>query len=154
MSRLLPGDIKEAVALAEREVGGKQMLTYGQYRKVAKALVQVEWELRMMKATICPERSQGHVFVGNDPQCSACLEELRSSDGIKDLIARSSIGKALEDIKTRGLDAHLQDLEKEMRPRRRTIRNPAAREVTHYQTGEYTCACGNVWPCPRSRSKK
>jgi hypothetical protein len=36
-----------------------------------------------------------------------------------DLIARSSIGAAIADIKERGLDAHLADLERESRPRRR-----------------------------------
>lgn len=38
------------------------------------------------------------------------------------LIARSSIGAALDDIKKRGIDAHLADLEREMRPRRRKPR--------------------------------
>lgn len=37
-----------------------------------------------------------------------------------DLIARSSIGAALADIKERGIDAHLIDLEREMHPRRPT----------------------------------
>ena len=35
------------------------------------------------------------------------------------LIARSSIGAAIADIKTRGIDAHLVDLEREMRSHRR-----------------------------------
>lgn len=39
------------------------------------------------------------------------------------LIARSSIGAAIADIKERGLDAHLADLEREMnQPRRRHSR--------------------------------
>jgi hypothetical protein len=33
------------------------------------------------------------------------------------LIARSSIGAAIADIKARGIDAHLVDLEREMTPR-------------------------------------
>lgn len=47
--------------------------------------------------------------------------------GIAELIRRSSIGAAIDDIKTRGIDAHLQDLEQEMkrwhrpnRPKRRS----------------------------------
>lgn len=44
----------------------------------------------------------------------------------EDLIARSSIGAAIEDIKTRGIDAHLVDLEREMNRRwsgkRRVVR--------------------------------
>lgn len=50
------------------------------------------------------------------------------SDDIKGLIARSSIGAALADIKERGIDAHLRDLEREMpswRPRRKKKKNPA-----------------------------
>lgn len=42
-----------------------------------------------------------------------------------DLIRRSSIGAGLDDIKTRGIDAHLADLERELHPRsirRRTNR--------------------------------
>jgi hypothetical protein len=43
-----------------------------------------------------------------------------SPSKIDELIAASSIGTALADIKTRGIDAHLADLEREMeRPWRR-----------------------------------
>jgi hypothetical protein len=35
------------------------------------------------------------------------------------LIARSSIGAAIADIKERGIDAHLVDLERAMQPKRR-----------------------------------
>lgn len=35
------------------------------------------------------------------------------------LIGRSSIGQGLADIKKRGIDAHLRDLEREMFPKRR-----------------------------------
>jgi hypothetical protein len=41
---------------------------------------------------------------------------------IDELIKRSSIGAALDDIKERGIDAHLADLEREMRPKRRRKR--------------------------------
>jgi hypothetical protein len=44
------------------------------------------------------------------------LQRERRAD-IKELIARSSIGAALDDIKKRGIDAHLVDLEREMTPK-------------------------------------
>lgn len=42
------------------------------------------------------------------------LQRERRAD-IKELIAKSSIGAAIADIKARGIDAHLVDLEQEMR---------------------------------------
>lgn len=42
-----------------------------------------------------------------------------SHEDFEDLIARSSIGAAIADIKERGIEAHLLDLEREMTPRRR-----------------------------------
>jgi hypothetical protein len=36
-----------------------------------------------------------------------------------ELLARSSIGQGLADIKKRGIDAHLVDLEREIVPKRR-----------------------------------
>lgn len=43
------------------------------------------------------------------------------------LIARSSIGAAVADIKARGIDAHLVDLEREMHPRRSKKRTTSKR---------------------------
>jgi hypothetical protein len=43
-----------------------------------------------------------------------------------DLLARSSIGAGLADIKARGIDAHLADLEREMIPKRRRKRKGSA----------------------------
>ena len=40
------------------------------------------------------------------------------------LLDRSSIGMALADIKARGIDAHLVDLERAMHPRRATKKKP------------------------------
>ena len=48
---------------------------------------------------------------------SVHLQRARRAD-IKELIAKSSIGAALDDIKKRGIDAHLVDLEREMNRRR------------------------------------
>jgi hypothetical protein len=45
------------------------------------------------------------------------------------LIARSSIGAAVADVKARGIDAHLRDLEREMRPRRRRPKQKASRRT-------------------------
>lgn len=44
------------------------------------------------------------------------LDKARRED-FEVLIARSSIGAAIADIKARGIDAHLVDLEREMTPR-------------------------------------
>lgn len=48
--------------------------------------------------------------------CPACHWVEPSID---ELISRSSIGAGLRDIKERGIDAHLVDLEREMHPRRK-----------------------------------
>jgi hypothetical protein len=55
-----------------------------------------------------------------DAQRAADVHERRTKRlEFDDLIDRSSIGAGLRDIKERGIDAHLADLEREMRPRRR-----------------------------------
>ena len=46
------------------------------------------------------------------------LRRARRAD-FEGLIARSSIGAAIADIKARGIEKHLESLEKEMRPKRR-----------------------------------
>jgi hypothetical protein len=50
------------------------------------------------------------------------VEETEMKRSLDELIARSSIGAALHDVKTRGIDAHLADLERQIRPRRRRPR--------------------------------
>ncbi|HKP06396.1 MAG TPA: hypothetical protein VJU58_04010 [Microbacterium sp.] len=55
---------------------------------------------------------------------------------IDDLIARSSVGAALRDIKERGLAAHLKDLEREMHPRRRA---PCSACAFHRRTRGVAC---------------
>lgn len=54
----------------------------------------------------------------------ACEIHLRKKqrEDFEALIARSSIGAALADIKARGIDAHLVDLEREMSPKWRRKR--------------------------------
>lgn len=55
----------------------------------------------------------------SDTQRAVEVHLRRSSrEDFEGLIARSSIGAAIADIKARGIDAHLVDLEREMRPRR------------------------------------
>jgi hypothetical protein len=71
--KLLPGEVNDAVALAKRETAGTHMLTYGEYRKVARALVQTNEELTALRREVCPKRSQPHVVAGNDCQCTMCL---------------------------------------------------------------------------------
>jgi hypothetical protein len=56
----------------------------------------------------------------SDTQCAVEVHLRRAKRADFDaLITRSSIGEALADIKTRGIDAHLIDLERAMQPRRR-----------------------------------
>jgi hypothetical protein len=77
---LLPGDIIEAVQLATAEINGSRRLTYGEYRQIAKALVQIDTELRAIRREVCPALSQGHVTAGDDPQCRICHAYLRRND--------------------------------------------------------------------------
>ena len=59
----------------------------------------------------------------SDTQRAAEVHLRRSSRADFDaLLARSSIGMGLADIKERGIDAHLADLEREMRPWRRSAK--------------------------------
>lgn len=51
------------------------------------------------------------------------LQRAKRED-FKELIARSSIGQGLADIKKRGIEAHLRDLEREMFPKRRKRKVP------------------------------
>ena len=68
---------------------------------------------------------------------------------IKELIAKSSIGAALADIKARGIDAHLVDLERELNPRRTTKKPPAKKlsaEDTAFMRG-FGTALASIWRC-------
>ena len=69
------------------------------------------------------------------------------------LIARSSIGAVIADIKTRGIDAHLIDLEREMNPRWRRKR-PANKKPTAKLSAEdaafmrgFGAALASIWRC-------
>jgi hypothetical protein len=65
------------------------------------------------------------------------------------LIARSSIGRALDDIKKRGIDAHLVDLEREMNPRRhakRRARKPLSDADKAFMRG-FGAALASIWRC-------
>jgi hypothetical protein len=72
-------------------------------------------------------RHRAHCSCGGSSDCyllmiaQAIEAHLRRSQRkeFEALIARSSVGAAIADIKDRGLDAHLADLEREMAPRRR-----------------------------------
>lgn len=88
--------------------------------------------------TISCERGQSMPVEGHRARCSCgwssdCYAQVSDTqraievhlrrakrEDFENLIARSSIGAALDDIKARGIDAHLADLEREMRPRRRS----------------------------------
>lgn len=61
-----------------------------------------------------------------------------------ELLARSSIGAAIADVKARGLDAHLVDLEKELHPYRRKPRLSA--EDKAFMRG-FGIALATIWRC-------
>ena len=77
-----------------------------------------------------------------------------SSADMKALIARSSIGAGLADIKARGIDAHLVDLEREMTPawkRKRRKRSkpaptPLSPEDKAFMRG-FGIALATIWRC-------
>jgi hypothetical protein len=66
------------------------------------------------------------------------------------LIARSSIGAAIDDVKKRGIDAHLIDLEREMNRRRPTKKKPAKKtlsaEDAAFMRG-FGTALASIWRC-------
>jgi hypothetical protein len=67
----------------------------------------------------------GRVTLHGEPVTEAELRaavEASAMKRIDELIARSSIGAGLRDIKERGIEAHLKTLDEEMRPRRRRKR--------------------------------
>lgn len=69
-------------------------------------------------------------------------------DEFRALIARSSIGQAIADIKKRGIDAHLVDLERETskRWRRRTPRPRLSAEDQAFMRG-FGTALASIWRC-------
>ena len=87
------------------------------------------------EVSFCCERGQYMLGSGHRARCSCgwssdCYAQLsdtqRAADvhvqrarraEIKELIAKSSIGAGLADIKARGIDAHLVDLDREMNRR-------------------------------------
>lgn len=67
----------------------------------------------------------------------------------KGLLVRSSIGAALDDIKTRGIDAHLVDLEHEMNQQRPMKNKPAKKisaEDAAFMRG-FGAALATIWRC-------
>lgn len=73
-----------------------------------------------------------------------------SSKSFEDLLKRSSIGAALDDIKKRGIDAHLVDLENEMNRRWRGKKKPTAKKLSAedkaFMRG-FGIALASVWRC-------
>jgi len=62
------------------------------------------------------------------------------------LLAASSIGTALADIKKRGIDAHLVDLEKEMSPRKKPRKPRLSAEDKAFMRG-FGIALATIWRC-------
>jgi len=67
------------------------------------------------------------------------------------LIARSSIGAALADVKERGIDAHLVDLERELNRRRpKKARRAAAKKLSPEDAAfmrGFGAALASIWRC-------
>lgn len=78
-------------------------------------------------------------------------------ENFEGLIAKSSIGAAIADIKARGIDAHLVDLEREMNPRRRSTKtskktakwpeHTEIRETANPATPPICCVPVSDWVC-------
>lgn len=67
-------------------------------------------------------------------------------ESFDDLLARSSIGAALADVQTRGIDAHLIDLEKEMHPRKKPRKPRLSAEDAAFMRG-FGIALATIWRC-------
>lgn len=65
------------------------------------------------------------------------------------LLARSSIGAAVEDVRRRGIDAHLVDLEREMHParHRKPKRARAPRPADTAFLRGFGVALASIWQC-------
>jgi len=73
----------------------------------------------------------------------------RHDVGLDALLARSSVGAAIADIKERGIDAHLVDLEREMTPRWRKPSKTAkvlSPEDKAFMRG-FGIALASIWRC-------
>jgi hypothetical protein len=90
--------------------------------------------------------------------CHAQLSDTQRADevhlrrakraGFDALLARSSVGAAIADVRERGIDAHLVDLEREMNPRRRRGRSPKklSAEDRAFMRG-FGIALATIWRC-------
>ena len=77
------------------------------------------------------------------------LRRSRCED-FKDLIARSSIGTAIADVKARGIDAHLDDLERAMNRRRPARKKPKAKKLSPEEASflrGFGTALASIWRC-------
>jgi hypothetical protein len=105
----------------------------------------------------CPSRRRnGHYARCTCGWLSDCYEQIADTQRALDvhlrrfnrasfeaLLVRSSIGGALADIKERGLEKHLEDLEAEMRPHRRAKKKLSSPEAT-FMRG-FGCALASIW---------
>ena len=69
------------------------------------------------------------------------------------LISRSTIGAANDDVTKRGIDAHLRDLEREMkrcRPKKARRRTPTSNVDAAFMRG-FGAALASIWHCQRDR---
>lgn len=86
---------------------------------------------RTQSRCACEWRSDSYVACADAQRAGEVHVRRATREDFDDLIARSSIGAAIADIKARGIDAHLVDLEREMTPRRRrSVKKPHANKTT------------------------
>ena len=111
-------------------------------------------------ASMPPTDHRAHCSCGWSSDCYAQLADtqraidvhLRSAQRVdfEDLIARSSIGAAIADVKVRGLDAHLVDLECEMNRRRPTKKKSAEKKLSTEDAAfmrGFGAAIASIWRC-------
>jgi hypothetical protein len=67
-------------------------------------------------------------------------------ESFDDLLARSSVGAGIADVQKRGIDAHLVDLEKELRPHRKSRQPRLSAEDKAFMRG-FGIALATIWRC-------
>lgn len=117
-----------------------------------------------------PRRGDGYALIdGHRARCScgwgsACYAQMSDTqraievhlrrarrEDFDALIARSSIGAAIDDVKKRGIDAHLIDLERAMNKRRPTkkktiVKKKLSAEQAAFMRG-FGAALASIWRC-------
>lgn len=93
----------------------------------------------------CGWGSDCYAQVSDTERAAAVHLRRARRESFDDLLARSSIGAAVADVRARGIDAHLADLEKELTPRKK--RKPRlSTEDKAFMRG-FGIALATIWRC-------